>query len=56
MSEEDRKFMTQYDITSESKLTYRYKQYRYENLKDAVNFAKIDTEYTQEHSINNTTE
>jgi len=56
MSEENKKLMTEYDITSESKLIYRYKQHRYENLKDAVNFAKIDTERVQEDSNGNATE
>jgi len=44
MSEEDIKLMTQYDITTESKLIYNYKQHHYENLKDAVNYARLDTE------------
>lgn len=50
MSVEDRKVMTQYNIASESKLIYSYKQHRYENLKDAVNFARLDADvaYAQE--------
>ena len=56
MSEENKKLMTEYDITSESKLIYRYKQHRYENLKDTVNFAKIDTEHAQEDRVDKTTE
>ena len=56
MSEEDKTLMAQYDITSESRLIYSYKQHRYENLKDAVNFAKIDTERVQEDSNGNATE
>ena len=42
MSERDRNIMTKYNITSESKMIYRYKQHRYENLIDAVRHAKLD--------------
>lgn len=47
MSEDDKKLMTQYDITSDVKLIYSYKQHRYDNLKDAVNFAKLEFENGQ---------
>lgn len=53
MSEEDKILMAQYDITSESKLVYSYKQNRYENLKDAVNFAKLEAENAKEGGIEN---
>jgi len=43
MSERDKKIMTKYNITSESKMIYRYKEHRYENLIDAVRYAKLDT-------------
>jgi hypothetical protein len=51
MSEEDKKLMAQYDITSESKLIYSYKENRYENLKDAVNFAKLEAEDAKESGV-----
>lgn len=41
MSEDDKALMAQYGITSEPKLIYCYKEHRYDNLKDAVNFAKL---------------
>ena len=44
MSEEDNALMSQYGITRESKLIYSYGQHRYENLKDAVNYARLVTE------------
>lgn len=58
MSEEGKKLMTQYDITSESKMIDRYKQHRYENLKDAVNYARLDTDVisAQENNSNMPTE
>jgi len=58
MSEEDKTLMAQYEITSESKMIYRYKQHRYENLKDAVNFARLDVDVTsdQENNLDVSTE
>lgn len=41
MNEEDKALMAQYDITSESKIVYSYKQHCYEKLSDAVNFSKL---------------
>jgi transposase len=43
-SEQDNALMTQYGITSREKMIYFYKQFRYENLSDAVRFAKMDGE------------
>lgn len=56
MSEDDKTLMAKYDITSEPKLIYSYKQHRYENLKDAINFAKIDAEGVQDDSNKNSPE
>lgn len=53
MSDEDKKLMTQYDFTSESKMIYSYKQHRYENLKDAVNYARLDTDVVISAQENN---
>jgi hypothetical protein len=50
MSEQDKTLMAQYDITSEPKIFYRYKEHRYENLKDALNYARLTTKDTQENS------
>ena len=42
MTEEDKKLMDQYGITSQQKTVYLYKDHKYDNLKDAISFAKID--------------
>ena len=42
MTEEDNKLMDQYGITSKQKIVFLYKGHKYGNLKDALNFAKID--------------
>lgn len=42
MSEDDKAMMAQYGITSEPKLVYCYKEHRYDYLKDAVNYAKLE--------------
>ncbi len=36
--------MSRYGITLEQRPIYRYKQYQYEKLQDAINFAKLDIE------------
>ena len=46
MTEEDRTLMGQYGITSASKMMYFYKDYRYENLTDALLYAKGETKRT----------
>lgn len=56
MSEQDETLMTQYDITRETKMFYRYKGHRYENFKDALNYARIDTKGAQENSPHTPTE
>jgi len=46
MTEEDRMLMGRYEITSASKIMYFYKEYRYENLSDALHYAKGETKRT----------
>ena len=43
MSEQDKTLMAEYGITSTVKTVYRYKDYRYERLSDALSYARIDT-------------
>lgn len=43
MSEEEKELMERYGIAVEQKSVYFYKGYKYEHLKDALNYAKIDT-------------
>jgi hypothetical protein len=43
LTEEDTKLMEQFGITSQQKIVYLYKGHKYDSLKDAINFAKIDT-------------
>lgn len=40
MSENDNEVMKRYGITAETKLVYLCNKYRYDNLNDAVNYAK----------------
>ena len=42
MTEDDKELMKRYDITAEQKSVYHYKSYRYEQLRDAVNYATTD--------------
>jgi len=51
MSEQEKKLMAQYEITCEPKKIYAYKEHRYENFKDAFNYAQIDTKRDQEDSL-----
>lgn len=43
MSEQDKKLMAEYGITSTVKKEYRYKEYRYDRLSDALSYARCDT-------------
>jgi hypothetical protein len=56
ITEEDRTLMGQYGITSASKMMYFYKEYRYENLSDALHYAKNVTERTQNNAQSTPTE
>jgi len=42
MTEEEKELMKRYGITVETKNVYSYKGYKYEYLKDALNYAKVD--------------
>ena len=41
MTEEEKELMKRYGITVEPKSVYSYKGYKYEHLKDALNYAKV---------------
>jgi hypothetical protein len=43
MSEQDKKLMAEYGITSTVKKVYTYKGYRYDRLSDALSYARTDT-------------
>ena len=48
MTENDSKLTERYGITVEHKTVYSYKGHTYENLKDALNYAKMDMGRAQE--------
>ncbi len=43
MSEQDKMLMAEFGITSTVKKVYRYKEYRYDRLSDALSYARTDT-------------
>ena len=45
MTEEEKKLMEQYGITSQQKTVYHYNGYNYDNIKDAIRYAKIDIQH-----------
>jgi hypothetical protein len=49
VTDEEKMQMTRYGITSSSKMIYSYRQYKYENLSDALRYAERDTTRTQEN-------
>ena len=51
MNEDEKKLLTQYGITTESKIVYVYKHHRYENAMDAINYAGIEAERVNEHKL-----
>jgi len=51
VSEEEKKLMTRYGITSTTKVIYAYKKHRYENITDALCYAERDSRRTQEIAI-----
>jgi len=53
MTEEEKELMESYGITVEQKSVYFYKGHTYENLKDALNYAKIDAKRTHELPASN---
>ena len=56
MNEEDKTLMAQYGITGTPKMMYFYKEYRYENLSDALHYAKSVTERTENNAQRTPTE
>ena len=53
MTEQERKLMQQYAITSEEKTVYHYMHFKYDKLDDALVFAKIDTKRKKETVLSN---
>ena len=43
MSKDEKELMDNYGITSERRTVYLYKGHKYDNFKDALNFATIDS-------------
>lgn len=48
MSEQYKMLMAEYGITSTVKKAYRYKDYRYDRLSDALNYARTDNRLSGE--------
>jgi hypothetical protein len=48
MSEQDKRLMAEYGITSTVKKVYRYKDYRYDRISDALSYARTDTKRSGE--------
>lgn len=44
MTTDEELLLKKHGITTEQKIIYLYKGYRYDHLKDAISFAIIDTE------------
>jgi len=44
VSEKDRELMVQYNIKTETRTVYYSEGYKYDNLKDAVRYAKLSIE------------
>lgn len=42
INEEDQTLMTKYGISQTTKTMYQYKNHQYENLSDAIKYAKIE--------------
>lgn len=51
MNEDDKALMELYGIKCVPKMVYFYKQYEYENLKDALRYAEIDTKRDKENTL-----
>ena len=47
MSEEDKKVMEKYGIKCEQRTVFFWKDYKYERLADAVNYAKLASAKTK---------
>lgn len=53
VSEEEKKLMARYGITSTSKMIYSYKQHRYERITDALRYAESDFISAQKSTTSN---
>ena len=42
MTNDEDKLIKEYEIIREHKVVYTYKGYKYDNIKDAINYAKYD--------------
>jgi hypothetical protein len=51
MDKTDSELMAEYGITSKTKTLYSYKQHNYEHLKDALSYAKIDSNRHQKDGL-----
>ena len=51
MDENEKILLERFEITVESKIVYVYKQHRYDNAKDAINFASLEEERAQNHLL-----
>ena len=51
MSEEEKGLMNRYGITVEQKSMYTYKGYKYELLKEALNYAEPDAGAAHKSSV-----
>jgi len=50
MNNEEKAHMEKLGITYETKIIYRYKQHQYNNLKDALNYARLELKNDNENS------
>ena len=48
MSDDEQTQMLRFGITIEHKTIYHYNRYRYDNLRDALRYAEIDTNRNNE--------
>jgi hypothetical protein len=54
VTEEDRKLMEHYGIVAQQKTLYLYKGHKYDHLKDALSYAKIDAGRTDASATSKT--
>lgn len=50
MNDEEKRLIEKFGVLLEHKTIYLYKGHSYDNLKDAINYAKIDTESEKQKS------
>lgn len=48
MTEDQRKLMKQYAITSEQRTVYHFKEFKYDNFNDALVYARIESDRISE--------